>query len=195
KWLERTPGLAVKSFHFWDLYKRSVQRWLQDMLLIPAQKETDEKVKETLLAEYKKQQESFESILDEEQYNSSVARDNHVMMVQRMIGSKVGTGGSSGYQYLRSTVSDRYKVFLDLFNMSTYLIPRHYIPPLSRSLKRQLSILIHETMPRDSDENDDDDDDDDNDTDEEEITTVVEDRLKDVNLNGDVDKKTAIFEF
>ena len=29
---------------------------------------------------------------------------NHVMMVQRMIGSKVGTGGSSGYQYLRSTV-------------------------------------------------------------------------------------------
>lgn len=30
--------------------------------------------------------------------------DNHVMMVQRMIGSKLGTGGTSGYQYLRSTV-------------------------------------------------------------------------------------------
>jgi len=30
--------------------------------------------------------------------------DNHVMMVQRMIGSKFGTGGSSGYQYLRATV-------------------------------------------------------------------------------------------
>jgi len=26
------------------------------------------------------------------------------MMVQRMIGSKYGTGGSSGYQYLRATV-------------------------------------------------------------------------------------------
>lgn len=26
------------------------------------------------------------------------------MMVQRMIGSKVGTGGSSGYQYLKSTI-------------------------------------------------------------------------------------------
>ncbi len=26
------------------------------------------------------------------------------MLVQRMIGSKIGTGGSSGYQYLRSTV-------------------------------------------------------------------------------------------
>lgn len=57
--------------------------------------------------------------------------DNHVIMVQRMIGSQqLGTGGSSGYQYLRSTLSDRYKVFVDLFNLSTYLIPRHYIPPL-----------------------------------------------------------------
>eukprot|EP00076_Gallus_gallus_P020227 XP_015140830.1 tryptophan 2,3-dioxygenase isoform X2 [Gallus gallus] len=32
-------------------------------------------------------------------------RYNHVCMVHRMIGSKAGTGGSSGYQYLRSTVS------------------------------------------------------------------------------------------
>ncbi|KAE8630084.1 hypothetical protein XENTR_v10000685 [Xenopus tropicalis] len=31
-------------------------------------------------------------------------RYNHVCMVHRMIGSKAGTGGSSGYQYLRSTV-------------------------------------------------------------------------------------------
>lgn len=31
--------------------------------------------------------------------------DNHVIMVQRMIGSQqFGTGGSSGYQYLRSTL-------------------------------------------------------------------------------------------
>lgn len=32
-------------------------------------------------------------------------RYSHVMMVQRMIGSQqLGTGGSSGYQYLRSTL-------------------------------------------------------------------------------------------
>ena len=50
--------------------------------------------------------------------------DNHVQLVQRMLGSmQVGTGGSSGYQYLRSTMSDRYKVsmmcnncFLNLTN-------------------------------------------------------------------------------
>ncbi|XP_021924784.1 tryptophan 2,3-dioxygenase [Zootermopsis nevadensis] len=68
-------------------------------------------------------------------------RYNHVIMVQRMIGSaQLGTGGSSGYQYLRSTLSDRYKVFLDLFNLSTFLIPRGYIPPLTRHMKSKLSI-------------------------------------------------------
>ncbi|CAG9804054.1 unnamed protein product [Chironomus riparius] len=67
-------------------------------------------------------------------------RYNHVIMVQRMIGSQqLGTGGSSGYQYLRSTLSDRYKVFIDLFNLSTFLIPRHYIPELSLEMKHVLT--------------------------------------------------------
>ncbi|KAB0404938.1 hypothetical protein E2I00_016691 [Balaenoptera physalus] len=56
---------------------------------------------------------------------------NHVCVVHRLLGSKAGTGGSSGYQYLRSTVSDRYKVFVDLFNLSTYLVPRHWIPKMN----------------------------------------------------------------
>ena len=30
--------------------------------------------------------------------------DAHVMLVQRQVGNKIGTGGSSGYHYLRSTV-------------------------------------------------------------------------------------------
>lgn len=68
-------------------------------------------------------------------------RYNHVLMVQRMIGSsQLGTGGSSGYQYLKSTLSDRYKVFLDLFNLSTFLIPREYIPPLTEDIKKQLCL-------------------------------------------------------
>ncbi|KAM6953841.1 tryptophan 2,3-dioxygenase A [Aplochiton taeniatus] len=58
-------------------------------------------------------------------------RYNHVCMVHRMIGSKAGTGGSSGYHYLRSTVSDRYKVFVDLFNLATFLVPRHWVPKLN----------------------------------------------------------------
>ncbi|NXY88026.1 T23O dioxygenase, partial [Alcedo cyanopectus] len=65
-------------------------------------------------------------------------RYNHVCMVHRMIGSKAGTGGSSGYQYLRSTVSDRYKVFVDLFNLATFLVPRHWIPKMNPSIHKFL---------------------------------------------------------
>jgi len=66
-------------------------------------------------------------------------RYNHVMLVQRMLGSsQLGTGGSSGYQYLRSTLSERYKVFIDLFNMSTFLVPRHLIPPLTPQMRSTL---------------------------------------------------------
>ncbi|XP_075468808.1 tryptophan 2,3-dioxygenase isoform X3 [Ascaphus truei] len=65
-------------------------------------------------------------------------RYNHVCMVHRMIGSKAGTGGSSGYHYLRSTVSDRYKVFVDIFNLSSFLVPRHWIPRLNPSIHKFL---------------------------------------------------------
>lgn len=67
-------------------------------------------------------------------------RYNHVMMVQRMIGFKPGTGGSSGFQYLRSTVSTRYQVFVDLFNLASYLIPRNFIPPLTPEMKASLKV-------------------------------------------------------
>ncbi|GLV35214.1 vermilion [Carabus blaptoides fortunei] len=74
-------------------------------------------------------------------------RYNHVLMVQRMIGSSaLGTGGSSGYQYLRSTLSDRYKVFVDLFNLSTFLIPREEIPPLSNAMKTNLCLTWGSTQ-------------------------------------------------
>lgn len=73
---------------------------------------------------------------------TSLLAANHVQMVLRMIGShQFGTGGSSGYHYLRSTLSDRYKVFVDLFNLSTFLIPRDCIPTLTASMKRKLSIM------------------------------------------------------
>ena len=69
--------------------------------------------------------------------------DNHVILVQRMLGSQqMGSGGSSGYQYLRSTLSDRYKIFLDLFNLSTFLIPKQDIPPLTTEMKRKLSTHV-----------------------------------------------------
>jgi len=78
-------------------------------------------------------------------------RFRHVTMVQRMIGVKLGTGGSSGYYYLKSTVSDRYKVFLDLYLLSTYLIPRSRLPPLSAAMKQRMGFnYLQELLPQDN---------------------------------------------
>ncbi|CAF1005489.1 unnamed protein product [Adineta steineri] len=67
-------------------------------------------------------------------------RYNHLILVQRQIGNKQGTGGSAGYSYLRSTCSDRYKVFIDLFNLASFLIPREFLPKLTTEMKMRLAV-------------------------------------------------------
>jgi tryptophan 2,3-dioxygenase len=64
-------------------------------------------------------------------------RYRHALMVQRMIGRKVGTGGSSGHDYLRHT-AERHRVFGDLFALSTFLIPRSRLPGLPDDLRRAM---------------------------------------------------------
>jgi tryptophan 2,3-dioxygenase len=64
-------------------------------------------------------------------------RAQHAIMVHRMIGIRVGTGGSLGYGYLRSTL-DKTKVFADLFNLSTFLLPRSSLPSLPDNLRERL---------------------------------------------------------
>ena len=61
-------------------------------------------------------------------------RNAHALMVHRMLGSKMGTGGSSGFHYLR-TAAIHHKVFTDFFNLSTYMIPKSNLPQLPNSLK------------------------------------------------------------
>jgi tryptophan 2,3-dioxygenase len=69
-------------------------------------------------------------------------RYNHALLAQRQVGNKSGTGGSSGYMYLRSTASDRYKMFNDIVNLSTWLIPRDYVPKLDDNIKKQLNTFL-----------------------------------------------------
>ncbi|MFC4494859.1 tryptophan 2,3-dioxygenase [Streptomyces ovatisporus] len=49
----------------------------------------------------------------------SIWRSRHVHMVERIIGAKPGTGGSSGVHYLRSTLNERF--FPELWEMRTRL--------------------------------------------------------------------------
>lgn len=78
----------------------------------------------------------LETLIDiDEQF--TIWRNRHAVMVHRMLGRKLGTGQSSGYEYLKRT-AERYRIFTDLFNIATYLIPRSHIPPLPDDLKRDL---------------------------------------------------------
>ncbi len=64
-------------------------------------------------------------------------RTRHAMMVHRMLGAKIGTGGSSGHDYLSETAA-RNRIWRDLFNISTFLIPRRELPTLPPGLARDL---------------------------------------------------------
>ena len=67
-------------------------------------------------------------------------RYRHALMVHRMIGAKIGTGGSSGHRYLLATV-ERHKVFTDLYNLSTFLISRSALPPLPPDVQARMGFV------------------------------------------------------
>lgn len=67
-------------------------------------------------------------------------RYRHAIMVQRILGTKIGTGGSSGHEYLKST-TERNRAFIDFFNLATFLIPKNMTPKLPEVLKDQLDIV------------------------------------------------------
>ncbi len=64
-------------------------------------------------------------------------RSRHALMAHRMLGRKIGTGGSSGHQYLQAA-ADQHKIFTDFFNLTTFLIPRSRIPALPEALRQKM---------------------------------------------------------
>ena len=56
-------------------------------------------------------------------------RYRHAQMVLRMIGRRIGTGGSAGAKYLERS-AERSRIFSDLYDLSTFLIPKAHRPPL-----------------------------------------------------------------
>lgn len=63
----------------------------------------------------------------------------HILMVQRMIGQRVGTGGSTGQQYLIHAMQSR-KVFTDLTNLASFLIRGSHLP-LPEHVKQKLGLF------------------------------------------------------
>jgi len=71
-------------------------------------------------------------------------RYRHAQMVLRMIGNKIGTGGSSGHDYLSKT-AQKHQIFTDFHNISTLLIPRSELPKLPKEIREQLNFHFNVT--------------------------------------------------
>ncbi|MCF8373935.1 MAG: tryptophan 2,3-dioxygenase [Bacteroidales bacterium] len=68
-------------------------------------------------------------------------RNRHAQMVLGMIGKKIGTGGSSGHDYLAKT-AQKHQIFGDLLNISTLLIPRSNLIPMPDKIKNELGFYF-----------------------------------------------------
>lgn len=72
----------------------------------------------------------IDSFVDLEQ-SMLLFRAHHARMVERMIGRRMGTGGSSGVDYLDATT--KYRIFVDLWAVRTLLVKRDALPEMDNA--------------------------------------------------------------
>lgn len=70
----------------------------------------------------------------------STWRYRHMNMVHRMIGHRVGTGGSTGKNYLKGT-ADKHYIFKDFALLTSFLIERKQLPKLSKEMEERLGFV------------------------------------------------------
>lgn len=167
QWLERMPFLRKKKYweeaqdnHFWNLYEKAYEGSLQ-----PEEKGNLQTFRNIFLDEaaYDKErslsQEASRHALFIMLYRDypllhlpyellstllaidealSLWRHRHIHMVQRTIGKRVGTGGSSGADYLAKAAESHY-IFKELAELTSFLMPRRELPALPEELVKDLS--------------------------------------------------------
>jgi len=70
----------------------------------------------------------------------STWRYRHMSMVHRMIGTRIGTGGSTGRDYLKGAL-DKHYIFADIARLTSFLIERRKLPALSVEMERRLGFV------------------------------------------------------
>ena len=70
----------------------------------------------------------------------STWRYRHMSMVQRMIGLRIGTGGSSGKDYLAAALNKHY-IFKEVAALTSFLIERRKLPQLSAAMETRLGFI------------------------------------------------------
>lgn len=64
-------------------------------------------------------------------------RYRHINMVQRMIGTRIGTGGSTGAGYLKAAM-DKHYIFRELAQLNSFLVDRRKLPVLPKEVGEKL---------------------------------------------------------
>lgn len=165
KWLERMPFIKDASYWqdqpqgFWQLYRAAYAGTLSeaekanldlfDSLFITDTAYGDERAFSAdasrsalfimLYRDHPLLQLPYEllSILLEIDQQLSMWRHRHIHMVQRTIGKRVGTGGSTGAAYLRGAADSHY-IFKELAELTSFLLPRNQLPTLPDTLIKDL---------------------------------------------------------
>lgn len=70
-------------------------------------------------------------------------RHRHMNMVHRMIGTRIGTGGSSGKDYLKAA-ADKHYIFKEVAQLTSFLIERKRLPRLPKRIEQQLGFATAE---------------------------------------------------
>jgi tryptophan 2,3-dioxygenase len=74
-------------------------------------------------------------------------RYRHAIMVKRMLGSRIGTGGSTGAKYLRES-TEQHKIFEDFYKLTTFFIPRSRLPDLPKEFEEELGFAFERNEKR-----------------------------------------------
>lgn len=82
----------------------------------------------------------LELLVDVNEYHVMWKR-RHLSMIQRMIGIKMGTGGTSGKDFLQKTIAQSY-IFSDLIEMPSYMIAKKNIPQLPSDISQKLGYVF-----------------------------------------------------
>ncbi|MDF2187235.1 tryptophan 2,3-dioxygenase family protein [Paraflavitalea sp. CAU 1676] len=70
----------------------------------------------------------------------STWRYRHMSMVHRMIGTRIGTGGSTGRDYLKGAL-DKHYIFAEIARLTSFLIERRKLPALPADMERRLGFV------------------------------------------------------
>jgi tryptophan 2,3-dioxygenase len=70
----------------------------------------------------------------------STWRYRHMNMVHRIIGTRIGTGGSTGREYLKGAL-DKHYIFAEIARLTSFLIERRKLPVLSPEMEKRLGFV------------------------------------------------------